>query len=412
MSLGLPAHLAPIAIRRSFVSAQHTLAITLLVITTLGTLVFASAQPSAMLLPAILSLLPMLGLLAVSDRTAVLPWSVTYLVAGGVGLHLFALNMLTQAIRVHTADGFSFLGVKIALILVGGVGLGVGAGIALTVAGYLTAELAIGLAQVEHSVPLRFDLPAFLIFVLVVMIITRVGSENPRQFWVLPNLQRAAHDEHVATLRYKVEVRAATLMHDTILNDLAAIAGSPTPTLDLLLRTQIQQDVDSLSGEEWLVSRADTAGADGKSVRESLQLSGLFTAIREVRDLGLTVSTTGDVTALIRLDHETSQAVGLATKQCLVNVLKHSGTREAEVAVYQSASEVSIMVVDDGCGFDEAAVDADRLGLRSSVRRRIELVGGTVDIWSSPGRGTSIMIKVPAASESGHVPRNSPAGSS
>ena len=54
------------------------------------------------------------------------------------------------------------------------------------------------------------------------------------------------------------------------------------------------------------------------------------------------------------------------------------------------------MVIDAGKGFFEAETGADRLGLRQSVRRRIENVGGTVRVWSTPGRGTSVMIRVPA----------------
>ena len=113
--------------------------------------------------------------------------------------------------------------------------------------------------------------------------------------------------------------------------------------------------------------------------------------------MGLEIEATGDLAAVGRLDRESSIALGLAVKQCLVNVLKHSGTTHAEVAVYGSESALSVMVIDNGCGFSEAATGPDRLGLRSSVRKRIELVGGQVNVWSTPGRGTSIMIKIPVA---------------
>src|SRR5690606_8202612 len=83
--------------------------------------------------------------------------------------------------------------------------------------------------------------------------------------------------------------------------------------------------------------------------------------------------------------------------QCLANVIKHSGVMKAEVAVYGSDSEVSVMIVDDGSGFEVNAVGPDRLGLRASVRRRIEAVGGTVQLWSTPGSGTSVLIRVPVA---------------
>jgi len=41
----------------------------------------------------------------------------------------------------------------------------------------------------------------------------------------------------------------------------------------------------------------------------------------------------------------------------------------------------------------------DRLGLRRSVRDRIESIGGTVQVWSTPGRGTSIVLSVPLLQE-------------
>ena len=398
MSFGLPAHLAPFAVRRSFVAAEHTLAVTLVVIAILVSMVFQSAQPAAVLWPSFVSLLPMLGLFLIVDRLPVVPWSLSYLVVGGLGVYIYSLTMLNQPIPVQNSDGFSFLAVKIPLILVGGVVLGVRAGIVGAIAGYVTATLAVGLAQVEAAVAVPFDIPTLVTLLVTIGVITLVGFNSPRQLWVLPSLQRAAHFEHVAELRYRVEVRAATLMHDTVLNHLASIASSETNVLDPILRQAIQRDVASLTGEEWLAARPETVDGEDRSARHGWQQSGLYAAIQESRVLGLNISTTGDLVSISRLDRETSLAVGLAVKQCLVNVLKHAGTRDAEVAVYHSESEVSVMVVDDGCGFDEATTGADRLGLRSSVRKRIELVGGTVNVWSTPGRGTSIMIKVPAAS--------------
>jgi signal transduction histidine kinase len=61
------------------------------------------------------------------------------------------------------------------------------------------------------------------------------------------------------------------------------------------------------------------------------------------------------------------------------------------------------MVIDTGRGFSEQLVGSDRLGLRQSVRRRIESVGGEVRLWSTPGRGTSILIQVPARPRSGSI---------
>ena len=105
----------------------------------------------------------------------------------------------------------------------------------------------------------------------------------------------------------------------------------------------------------------------------------------------MTVDVTGDLAAIDRLSSERDIAVGLAVKQCLVNVLRHAQVARAEVAVIGSESDVSVMVIDAGRGFSEQQVASDRLGLRQSVRRRIESVNGEVRLWSTPGRGTSVL---------------------
>jgi signal transduction histidine kinase len=386
-------------IRRSFVTAQHTVAFTMLAIALFGVLVFQSAHPDAALWPATIVLLPAMGLLSLRDSLRPVLWSVGYLLVGGLGVYLYAVFLVGQ-LRIEESDGFSFLSVKLALIMVGGAVLGIGAGIAWACAGFVVAEVSVGLAQVQNGATPQIDVPSVVALLATIVMIPLIGWGSRRQFRAQPLLHRAAQDEQVAELRNRIEVKAATLMHDTVLNHLAAIADSSGDKLDPVLRQQVKDDVDSLVGEEWLAEPSDTV--DEKS-RLDWQHSGLFTAIQESRLLGLDVETTGDLTAVGRLDREASIALGLAVKQCLVNVLKHSGTTRAEVAVYGSEATLSVMVVDNGRGFSEAATGTDRLGLRSSVRRRIELVGGKVTVWSTPGRGTSIMIKIPTAADLGEL---------
>jgi signal transduction histidine kinase len=140
----------------------------------------------------------------------------------------------------------------------------------------------------------------------------------------------------------------------------------------------------------------DPAPTVDDPLRADWRHSALFSAVQEARDLSLSVDLTGDPGAIARLTSEQDVAVGLAAKQCLVNVLRHAQVDRAEVVVIGSATDVSVMVIDAGRGFSEQLVASDRLGLRQSVRRRIENVGGEVQLWSTPGRGTSVLIRVPA----------------
>jgi hypothetical protein len=333
-------------------------------------------------------------MLSLRERGRSVRWAAGYLIVGGLGVYLFCLVALGQSTPIVDGDGFSSLGIKVSLMMVGGGVAGIGSSLAWTTAGYLVAEGVVGAALLQSGMALHFDMPALVFYLGTMAIMPLLGYAHRRQLGAQPRLHRAAQDEQVAALRYRIEVKAATLMHDTVLNHLAALADSTGDEIDPALRVQMQDDVHSLAGEDWL---ADSPDGTDERARSDWQRSGLFTAIQEGRLIGLEIEATGDLAAVGRLDRESSIALGLAVKQCLVNVLKHSGTTRAEVAVYGSDDALSVMVIDNGTGFSEAMTGSDRLGLRSSVRKRIELVGGQVNVWSTPGRGTSIMIKIPDA---------------
>jgi len=58
---------------------------------------------------------------------------------------------------------------------------------------------------------------------------------------------------------------------------------------------------------------------------------------------------------------------------------------------------VALFVRDRGSGFDPEAVAADRRGVAESIRGRMERVGGTARIASSPGEGTEVELELPRA---------------
>jgi signal transduction histidine kinase len=55
--------------------------------------------------------------------------------------------------------------------------------------------------------------------------------------------------------------------------------------------------------------------------------------------------------------------------------------------------------MDSGVGFDEADVPEDRIGLRTSIRGRVEQEGGTVRLWSTRNVGTTVVMAVPEGGE-------------
>jgi two-component system, chemotaxis family, CheB/CheR fusion protein len=93
-----------------------------------------------------------------------------------------------------------------------------------------------------------------------------------------------------------------------------------------------------------------------------------------------------------------------AVQEALTNVLKHAGARSVSVIVGRRAGELTITVEDDGRGFDvdtmlARATAENRLGL-IGMRERVALVRGTLTIDSTPGRGTTVLIRIPILDQS------------
>jgi two-component system, NarL family, sensor histidine kinase UhpB len=82
-------------------------------------------------------------------------------------------------------------------------------------------------------------------------------------------------------------------------------------------------------------------------------------------------------------------------QEALSNAVKHSGARHCNVTLQGLSDTLTLEVVDDGRGFDAAATWRARgLGL-ISMRERLKLVRGTVDIDSKAGTGTVVRASVP-----------------
>jgi signal transduction histidine kinase len=392
VSIGLPAHLIASTSSRSFARASHAIAFTCLCVAFVTVIVFQADYPALILWPAALALLPMFAILIINRRTTTLFFSLSYLLVGAASIYWYSSTFFSQLDVTAHGDVLSMSLLQIALVMVGGPGVGLLSGIAWALAGLLIGELSSAVAGVQTGHGFWLEPTTVVVFAITVAVLLFTVLARRRLQVAPPRLHRAVRDEHLAALRYRVELKAAALIHDTILSHLASIADSTT-ALPAELRVQIGRDLEILVGEEWLSEQPTDTDGD----REDWRRSAVFDAVQESRLLGLEVDVTGDPACLGRLNRHIGRTLGLAVKQCLVNVLNHSGTSHAEVAVFASRADVSVMVVDTGRGFDVASVAPDRFGLRGSVDRRIDEIGGSVKVFSTIGRGTSIVIRVPAS---------------
>ena len=76
---------------------------------------------------------------------------------------------------------------------------------------------------------------------------------------------------------------------------------------------------------------------------------------------------------------------------------KHARAENVEIILERRAENVLLIVEDDGVGFDPAEEGAGRgLGLLG-MQERAALVGATLEIESSAGKGTTVLVRMAAA---------------
>ena len=102
--------------------------------------------------------------------------------------------------------------------------------------------------------------------------------------------------------------------------------------------------------------------------------------------------------AVPRLPGRTEVAVFRIVQEAMTNVARHAAAQDAVVRVSCSGGALVVSVEDDGCGFQPAeGLSGGRrasLGLLG-MRERASMLGGTLEIASAPGRGTSVRLRLP-----------------
>ncbi|HEX6263517.1 MAG TPA: sensor histidine kinase [Actinomycetota bacterium] len=97
------------------------------------------------------------------------------------------------------------------------------------------------------------------------------------------------------------------------------------------------------------------------------------------------------------LDPPTELVLYRAAQEAIMNARKHSGARRLWLRLKPSETDAVLEVEDDGRGATEIR---DGMGL-ASMRDRVASLGGTVEVHSSPGRGTRVRVLIPMEAEHG-----------
>jgi PAS domain S-box-containing protein len=195
--------------------------------------------------------------------------------------------------------------------------------------------------------------------------------------------------------------RMARLLHDH-LQQLLVGAKFHTAILsragDDLVR-QGAKEVEDLLDESIAASRSLTAELSPPILHEAGLSAGLKWAARWMADKhGLFVELSIE-DENFTLSEDVRILLFESVRELLFNAAKHSRARSATVNVRRLNGSLQIVVSDQGAGFDlkslpQAGEKGSGFGL-FSIRERLDLIGGRLEIDSSPGNGSRFLLTVP-----------------
>jgi signal transduction histidine kinase len=338
------------------------------------------------------TLVGMLGLLAYTGLRPGIASRIVFLGVGAVLAAAYQTSILL--VDPSLADNASYLLNRPAFVLVL-VSPGITrplVGLVWTAVGFVVATGSLLVSDLIAGAPLVTGWGPTIALAIYSSAYLTIAGIRASQRNQLPDLARLEEETRRLALEHQYEQRAAAIVHDTVLNDLTVVMNA-RGVLDERTRERLRLDVATLGDAAWLRESRESIILDPADAELR---NGMVSLVSEMQWRGLTVDVTGNPeTEVLRLSPEKIAAIHDAVRACLENVLAHAGTRTVELVLGAEVDHATIMVIDQGVGFEPAAVPADRLGLRSSVVRRIESLGGSVRVWSSPGNGTSVMISMP-----------------
>ncbi|MFD3589076.1 MacS family sensor histidine kinase [Streptomyces sp. NPDC058683] len=206
--------------------------------------------------------------------------------------------------------------------------------------------------------------------------------------------ERLARDIHDSVL----QVLAMVQRRGAVLGGEAAALGRMAGEQEVALRTLV-------SGGLVPLSRASEDTAEGALVRlvEEPDDSGpvdLRTLLAPYAGARVSLAEPG---APVELPPGAARELAAAVGAALDNVRSHAGDEaRAWILVEDEPGEIVVSVRDDGPGIPEGrlaqAEGEGRLGVAQSIRGRLRDLGGSAELFSTPGQGTEVELKVPKVS--------------
>ena len=152
--------------------------------------------------------------------------------------------------------------------------------------------------------------------------------------------------------------------------EMAGMALEEVRTLSHRVHPRVLDDLGLVAAVRWLARQA-----------------------RDSSEVDITVDALGDTE---RIPSQVASVLYRVAQEALTNAVRHAAPATVAIVVRADADTATLEVSDDGRGFDIAEAEARRPGMGLfSMRERVSLVDGQLDLTSAPGSGTRVVAKIP-----------------
>jgi signal transduction histidine kinase len=203
------------------------------------------------------------------------------------------------------------------------------------------------------------------------------------------------------TAREEERKRIAREMHDELGQHLTALRMGVST-----LRVRFSHDNPDLGQHvQKILLLSDKTMQVLRDVMTSLRPAALDAGIAAALEwLAAEFSQNGQTICRLSVPEETPElaeerAIALfrIVQEALTNVTRHADAHQVFITLEQRGDDCLLEVRDDGRGFDPMTIRKKSFGL-AGMKERVLMLGGALDVASSPGHGTCVKVRVPVRS--------------
>ena len=232
--------------------------------------------------------------------------------------------------------------------------------------------------------------------------VASIAITNARLFEQLRQSATVAERERIAREMHDgmAQVLGVTHLRLRALESVATVRALPDVHEEV-------SDLADLCSEAYRDVRESILGLRESSRVDRALLESLRVYIEKYeRQSGITTLLDTDVDEYFMLPPRYQVQLLRVVQESLTNVRKHAQATQAVVRVHDDGLLTTFVIEDNGTGFDMSQMPSSRDGFGlHSMRERLDLLGGTLTIDSTPGSGTRVIATVPSAPQAHHAPQ-------